>query len=154
HSDRVKDDKMSAATFVLTNIIPQAPKLNRGIWNVLEIYCRHLVEKEGKTLYIVAGPAGRGGGGSNGFRLSLPSKDDPKITVPAKCWKVILVLDADDEKVDEHTRIISVVMPNAQQLQERWGEYRVSLDQVERLTGFKFFAKAFKDLDKEVVKSL
>ncbi len=62
--------------------MPQVPELNRGVWGDLEEYCRSLVQ-QGKELYIVAGPVGSKG--------SIGKKE--KIAVPAKTWKVIVVLD-------------------------------------------------------------
>jgi endonuclease G len=66
----------------MTNMMPQVPELNRGVWGDLEEYCRELVQ-QGKELYIVAGSVGRKG--------SIGKKE--KIAVPAKNWKVIMVLD-------------------------------------------------------------
>ena len=42
-------------SFLLTNICPQAPSLNRGDWNEMEIQCRKWAETYG-DIYIVAGP--------------------------------------------------------------------------------------------------
>jgi len=65
--------------------------------------------------------------------------------VPAKCWKVIMVLGegpgSDLNKVNEHTRIIAVIMPNDMTVGERWAGFRVSVKDVEALTGYKFFDK-------------
>jgi endonuclease G len=115
---------MSAATFVMTNMAPQSPELNQKAWAQLEMYCRHLVEDDNKTLYIVCGPWGRGGVGRNGPETSIG--DERKITVPSKCWKTVLVLDAggkedDVKKVNASTRIISVIMPNDDSVGQDWG---------------------------------
>jgi endonuclease G len=59
----------------------------------------------GKELYIVAGPVGRKG--------SIGKKE--KIAVPAKNWKVIVVLDRQGlgmQGVNANTRTIAVMMPN------------------------------------------
>ena len=95
HSDRNLDKDMNDSTFVMTNIVAQSHDLNANAWNGLEIYCRDLVENEGKELYIVCGPAGQGGRGKNGFENTIA---DGKVVVPAHCWKVIMVLDANDGK--------------------------------------------------------
>jgi len=142
HSDRGADDDMSEATFVMSNIIPQSPHVNQKAWAQLEMYCRDLVENQGKTLYIICGPAGQGGEGSKG-QSDVIGKNDHKVVVPAKCWKVIMVLDdgpGDDvEKVDAHTRLIAVIMPNDMSVGEEWAGFRVSVKAVEELTGYKFF---------------
>jgi endonuclease G len=79
-ADRNEADNSS--TFLMTNMMPQSPELNRGVWGDLEEYCRSLVQS-GKELYIVAGPVGSKG--------RIGKKE--KITVPSKTWKVIVVLE-------------------------------------------------------------
>jgi len=142
HSDRAADDDTSTATFVMTNIIPQSPHVNQKAWDQLEIYCRDLVENHRKTLYIVSGPAGKGGKGRKGAKETLAAG---KVTVPATCWKVIMVLDAkrgnDLKKVNDTTRLIAVIMPNDMTVGYEWGDYRVSVKEVEELSGYKFFDK-------------
>lgn len=143
HSDRSADDDMSEATFSMANMIPQSPYVNQKAWAQLETYCRDLVEYHNKTLYIVDGPAGQGGKGRNGYKDTVGKVH--KVVVPAKCWKVIMVLDAgrgdDLKKVNENTRLIAVIMPNDMSVGEDWAGYRVSVKDVEQLTGYTFFNK-------------
>jgi endonuclease G, mitochondrial len=141
HSDRAATDESSQATFVMTNIIPQSAQVNQKAWAQLEDYCRSLVSDEGKELYIISGPYGRGGRGKKGFACTIAHG---KVVVPAHCWKVIMVLDAkkgnDIKRVDEDTRLIAVVMPNDTTVGEDWGRFRVSVKDVEELTGYTFFS--------------
>jgi endonuclease G len=81
-ADRTRNEADNSATFLMSNMMPQVPELNRGVWGDLEEYCRELVQ-QGKELYIIAGSVGRNG--------SIGRKE--KIAVPAKNWKVIVVLD-------------------------------------------------------------
>ena len=139
HGDRSATLEASKATFVMTNMIPQAPNVNRKAWEQLESYCRELA-KSGKILYTVAGPAGSGGTGSNGSMTGIGADD--QVAVPAKCWKVIMVLDSDDvTKISASTRMIAVIMPNDMSVGEEWAGFRVSVASVESLTGYKFFDK-------------
>jgi endonuclease G, mitochondrial len=141
-SDRTATNEMSNATFVMTNIIPQAPSVNQKAWADLEDYCRHLVERKSQTLYIVSGPQGEGGIGSKGPAEKI---GHGKVTVPAKCWKVIVVLDeaggnSDDAgRVSAGTRVITVLMPNEESVGHGWAKYRTSVQEVESLTGYRFF---------------
>src|SRR5205807_10286964 len=133
HSDRASSDKASSATFVMTNMMPQAPNVNQEAWADLEDYCRHLVSKEDRRLYIIAGPAGKGGTGKLGHFDKL--KHAPAVTVPAHCWKVILDVpegnDKDDiDKVFARTRLIAVIMPNDESVKHDWPHYRVSVKKV------------------------
>jgi endonuclease G len=142
HSDRDKTTEMSFATFVMTNIVPQSNENNSGAWNQLELYARFLVTEKGKELYIIAGPQGIRGEGRQGFKSKIAAG---KVTVPSKVWKVIMVLDANDDdndiaRVDENTRLIAVIMPNDRSVpQNNWWQYRVSVKEVEELTGYTFF---------------
>ncbi|HST51751.1 MAG TPA: DNA/RNA non-specific endonuclease, partial [Pyrinomonadaceae bacterium] len=66
------------------------------------------------------------------------------VSVPSQTWKVIIVLPAgtnDVSRVTTSTRTIAVIMPNAQGIRNNdWKSYRVSVDQVEALTGYDFFS--------------
>ncbi len=140
--DRDGSIEDNSATFVMTNIMPQAPENNQQTWRFLEEYCRKLVS-QGNELYIIAGSYGRGGTGSKGGRTSTIA--DGRIVVPARTWKVILVLSDggnDLGRVAQDTRIIAVSMPNTQSVTDKeWGQYRVSVDELESATGLDFFSK-------------
>ncbi len=144
HSDRGKDLESSFATFVMTNIIPQAPQVNRQAWELLEDYCRDLVSNHNKRLYIVCGPAGKGGTNEHGeFKTSL---SDGRILVPARCWKVILVVDEGDgsdlDRVNKDgARLIGVLMPNDDTVKFDWAKFRQPVKQIEEVTGLRFFDK-------------
>lgn len=147
HSDRAANQDMSFSTFVMSNIIPQAPNVNQKAWAQLEDYCRELARK-GDHLYIVSGPVGQGGTGSKGFRESLAGG---KVVVPAECWKVIVVVEpgySDDlNAISMGTRVITVDMPNDQtQVGEQWAGYRTSPAVIEQKTGFHFFTKVRPDI--------
>ncbi|MCK8493120.1 DNA/RNA non-specific endonuclease [Spirosoma sp. RP8] len=135
------DDRDSTAdenrtTFILTNIVPQAPTHNRQAWRLLEEYARTLVT-QGNELYIIAGTAGKGGEGDNGKASSIAGG---KLSVPAALWKVIVILPVgsdDVSRISAQTRVIAVWMPNTNAVGEQsWGNYRVSVDEVERQTGY------------------
>src|SRR5262249_15526902 len=53
--DRSDTEENNDATFLMTNMVPQAPNNNRKTWEHLEEYCRTLANS-GKDLYMVAGP--------------------------------------------------------------------------------------------------
>ena len=131
---------INQATFLMTNIIPQAPDNNQGPWADMENYLRTLLPAN--ELYIVAGGAGTGGTGSSGFATTIAGGN---IAVPASTWKVALVLpkeSGDDVgRVTPGMRTIAVVMPNVQGIRNHdWQSYIVSVDAVESLTGYDFFS--------------
>jgi endonuclease G, mitochondrial len=137
--DRSRSPEDNIPTFVMTNIIPQSPDNNQGVWVQLENYCRVLA-RSGKELFIISGGYGQGGIGKNGLRATVGKG---KVVVPALTWKVILVLDKSNSGVagvDKNTRTIAVIIPNKQGVRDDpWQQYRTSVKEVEKLTGYKFF---------------
>lgn len=148
--DRDSTAEENRTTFILTNIVPQAPEHNRQAWRLLEEYCRDLVVK-GNELYIIAGTAGKGGEGDNGKASSIASG---KLMVPAALWKVIVVLPvgSDDlSRINAQTRVIAVWIPNTHVAGEGlWGNYRVSVDEVEKQTGYDLLSNVPENLQKSV----
>ena len=133
-ADRTGSVTDNSATFLMTNMVPQAPRSNQQMWAGLEDYCRTLVGT-GNELYIVCGSYGRGGTGSNGYTTTL---DNGRITVPTRLWKVIMVLPMgtnDASRVVANTRVISIDTPNDNSLNTSWGGYRTSVDAIEQATG-------------------
>lgn len=134
--DRDSTAEENRTTFILTNIVPQAPRLNRQAWLRLEEYCRNLVT-QGNELYVIAGTYGKGGEGDNGKVNTIANG---KLTVPAAIWKVIVVLPVssnDLARINDQTRVIAVWMGNSNVVGEQsWGRYRVSVDEVEKQTGY------------------
>ncbi len=142
NADRDKETStpINQATFLMSNMIPQSPDNNQGPWADLENYLRTLLPAN--ELYIVAGGAGSGGTGSNGFTTTI---NGGKIAVPAQTWKVVLMLpkaSGDDvARVTAGTRTLAVVMPNVQGIRNNdWSTYITTVDAVEALTGYDFFA--------------
>jgi endonuclease G, mitochondrial len=137
------------ATFFLTNVVPQSPNSNQHAWERLESYCRTLAKEH--VLYICCGPHGVGGEGKNGFTEQI-GKGAGTVTVPAKLWKVILVLPSEDAEPRKNTRAIAVIMPNDQSVGHDWTKYRVSVREVENLTGHRFFPAIAEDAAAEIKK--
>lgn len=128
--DRTSTPEDNSATFLMTNIMPQTPDNNRNTWENLERYCRELV-KQGKELYIIAGPLGSQGSPLKG-----------KVTIPASTWKVVVVLrpGAGLSGVTTNTRVIAVNIPNQQGINPDWKAYKVSVDKLEDLTDYNFLS--------------
>ena len=140
--DRTNSVANNSATFLMTNMMPQSPDNNQGPWEAFEAYCRTLVSS-GNELYIIAGGSGSGGTGSNGGVTTTVASGH--VGVPSQTWKVVLVLpnaSGDDvARVTTSTRTIAVIMPNIQGIRANdWKSYRVSVNQVESLTGYDFFS--------------
>lgn len=134
-ADRTGSVADNSATFLMTNMIPQAPNNNQRTWAGLENYCRTLLNA-GNELYVIMGSYGKGGTGSNGPLSTLAGG---KITVPNRVWKVIVVLpngSSDAGRVSTGTRVIAINTPNINTLDTNWGAYRTSVDAIEQATGY------------------
>lgn len=139
--DRTATIPENSATFLMTNMMPQAPGNNQGPWEQLESFSRTLVS-QGNELYIVMGGTGTGGTGSMGGVTTTIAGGN--VTVPAYTWKVIIVLPNggdDANRVDVNTRVLAVIMPNADNIRtDQWQIYSATVGQVEALTGYDFFS--------------
>ncbi len=133
--DRTSTTDANSATFLMDNIIPQAPNNNEHTWEHLESYCRDKV-KRGNEIYIIMGTYGSGGTGKNGFATVI---DKGRISVPAHIWKVAVILpDGDDDlgRIDESTQIIAIDTPNDNNISNNWMDYVCSVKDIENSTGY------------------
>jgi len=134
-ADRTGSVADNSATFLMSNMMPQAPTNNQQTWANLENYCRTLVSA-GNELYIIAGSYGRGGTGTNGAASTI---DGGRVTVPSNCWKVVVVLPvgtSDASRITSSTRVIAINTPNTNSISTSWGSYRTTVDAIENATGY------------------
>lgn len=111
-------------TFLLSNICPQNPNLNRGDWKEIEIACRHWAQEYGRV-YIVCGP------------IFFKSQEHVRIgqnqiPVPEAFFKVVLCVDTPEPKG------IGFICRNTDGNRKK-DFYVNSIRQVERVTGYRFF---------------
>jgi len=126
-ADRNRTTEDNETTFLMTNMVPQAPANNREVWRQLEEYCRGLAT-QGKELYIIAGPNGR-----------QKTIAEGKVVVPRYTWKIVVVLDRPGEAITEKTPVIAVKVPNTQKVADtNWTLYLVTVAELERETGLNF----------------
>ncbi|PWK28659.1 DNA/RNA endonuclease G (NUC1) [Arcicella aurantiaca] len=138
--DRTSTVANNSATFLMTNMIPQAPDNNQGPWEGLESYLRGQLGSN-QEIYIIAGSYGVGGTGSAGTVSTIAGG---KITVPAQTFKIAVILpngDDDANRVSTSTRVIAIIMPNVQGIRTNdWRTYRTTVDAIEAATGYNFLS--------------
>lgn len=110
------------ASFYYSNMSPQTPSFNRGIWKKLEEQVRDWVMLY-DTLYVVTGPV---------LTKGLPAIGPNKVSVPNYYYKVIL-----DYKKSRQ-QAIGFLLPN-QKSSLPLRQYVVSVDSIEKLTSIDFF---------------
>lgn len=133
--DRTSTIEANSSTFVMTNMIPQAPNNNQVTWEGLEDSCRTFTSK-GNELYIIMGSYGAGGTGSNGTFTTI---NNGHVTVPSNIWKVVVILpqgNNDLNRITTNTRIIAINTPNANGISGNWKNFRTSVDAIEAATGY------------------
>ena len=129
------DEKQES--FYMSNISPQVPDFNRGIWNDLEQKFRQWAERD-EELYIVTGPV---------LKLGLPTIGKyNEIAVPEMYYKIALCL------TDNQPRMIGFVMKN-EFSSENLKSFVMSVDEIERMTGIDFFPKLPDALEKKLESS-
>lgn len=132
--ERTATDEDNKSTFIITNIIPQTPDLNRGVWLDLEYHCEDLCKEQNKELYVIAGGI---------YHSGRTLKDEGKVEIPDECFKIIVVLDKDEGLYDINIddEIIAVIMPNIEGIRSHdWEQYVTNVDDIESSTGYDFLA--------------
>ena len=121
--DFKNDQDLQNETFYMSNMSPQAPDFNRGIWSDLELRVRHWAETRG-GLIVVTGPILKEG-------LPVIGKRN-QIAVPESFYKIVY-----DPQTNQ---AIAFLMPNEGSV-ELVKSFAVSIDKIEKLTGINFFAQ-------------
>ncbi|MEO9967786.1 MAG: DNA/RNA non-specific endonuclease [Reichenbachiella sp.] len=114
-------DGMSES-FFMSNMSPQEPGFNRGIWRMLEEKVRDWA-KSNSEVYVVTGPI------YNGKNEKIGKN---KVVVPNQYFKVVLELNGKEVKG------IGFILENKKATQSL-SEYAMSIDDVEKVTGLDFF---------------
>jgi endonuclease G len=145
--DRTSSTAANSSTFLMNNIIPQAPGNNQHTWEHLESYCRNQVKK-GKEVYVIMGSYGRGGTGKKGYFESI---DNGRINVPSHIWKVVVVIpegNHDLQRITAETRVIAIDTPNENDVEPNWMKYLCTVRDIEKATGYNLLSalpKAIQD---------
>ena len=126
--DKKHDQKAYDETFLTSNISPQNPAFNAGIWNSLEQKVRHWARKY-DGVFVVTGGVLKG---------DLATIGNEKVAVPNQFYKIIY--DPENEKM------IAFLMPNKNSNEPLY-HFVVSVDAVEVLTGIDFFPELDDDLE-------
>ncbi len=140
-ADRTSSTNANAATFLMTNMIPQAPNNNQHTWGNFEDYLRSLV-LQGNEVYVIMGSYGTGGTGAKGYFSSITS-GQYAINIPSNIWKVALIIPAgnnDLQRVNSATRVIAINTPNHNNIDNRWENYVVTVRDIEMVTGYNIFS--------------
>jgi DNA/RNA endonuclease G (NUC1) len=142
-ADRTDNSTDNELVFAMSNIIPQTKDNNEGVWEHLESYCREQAQS-GNELLIICGPASFSGQHIN---------QDGPVLVPSHTWKIVVEVPNGSgsvlSRITTATRVIAVDIPNIAGVRnDPWTKYLVSVNQLEALTGLKFFTTLSPEIEK------
>jgi len=105
-------------TFLMSNVVPQKPDLNRGPWKKLEAtvlgWTAHM-----EQLWVMTGPI------FDGYTEMLPCD----VEIPDACFKVIV------DETNGVPRVLAFIMPRDVERKSPPEAYLVTVDEIERATG-------------------
>jgi endonuclease G, mitochondrial len=120
-------DKAMADSFLMSNVTPQLPALNRGPWRELEEAVRDLARREGAVI-VITGPiiADR----------EYPRLPEAGTVIPDYYFKVIL------DYSEPGLAAWGYILPNSETALagREYDDFLFSVDEVEEFSGFDFFA--------------
>ena len=119
----MKLSKLSMSeTFFMTNMSPQNPSMNRGLWASLENKVRSWVLKDGMA-YVITAPL---------LAENLPMIKS-QVSIPDYYYKIIYF---------EKKKIMKAfLVPNRKPSDKNFYQYSISVDELEVLTGLDFFSE-------------
>jgi endonuclease G len=107
-------------SFFLSNMVPQVPNHNRGIWRILELQVRDSVRATGQDLYVISGAVYGQGHATIGNGVA----------VPTQLFKII---------INKRTGTVTAfLMPNAAIPVADLPQYKTTLQAVEQASGMRF----------------
>ena len=120
-------------SFLFSNITPQRPKFNRGIWKILEEDTRKWGEQYG-TIFITTGPI-----------LSQVEEyiGPDKVTVPSRFFKTLLLYS------QNRFWAIGFIIPN-KETAKPVSAFAVPIDSVEKATGLDLYPNLPDSVENEV----
>lgn len=128
-------EKAMTQCFYMTNIAPQKQVLNSGPWNKLEERCRTWANKYGEV-YIICGPV----------LTDRPTEfiGASKVAVPKRFFKVIFAPNTPNGPMG-----IGFIMNNGKN-DGGMQQTALSINEVEAITGYNFFASLPDSIEKQV----
>ena len=136
-------ESLQAATFLLSNTMPQFPELNRGPWNQLEKQIRERV-KAGEVAWVITVPMWVKDEQGNICARTIGNG----LWAPTHCGKAVLWAPSERQSGDAQTlKLDCWILPNEEGVADDIGQYRVSGDAFEAAAGLDIFAGVPDDIE-------
>lgn len=134
----------NAATFYMTNMLPQAGANNGGPWLQFEFFANDLARDTGREVYNIAGGI---------YLPGAATIADGRVAVPSFTWKVVVVAPGGQglENVDRYDdiEVYAIRTPNDLRpdvpgtvagITNDWRDYETTVDALEAETGYDLLA--------------
>jgi endonuclease G len=113
-------EKAQLETFLMSNIVPQLPDLNRGAWKELEQLVANDYLRSYREIWVITGP----------IYEEPTTRLNSGVTIPSAFFKVLV-----DVVEPGSVRVLSFVMPQTLAQDAKVSSYLVSVDEIEAATG-------------------
>jgi endonuclease G, mitochondrial len=144
--DLSANESLQAETYFYSNAMPQTVKLNRGIWANLEQYVRGRVES-GQVAWVLTMPIWKRNAQTNICARTIGNG----VWVPTHCAKAVLWSPDERRSVDAQTLALDCwLIPNEDELENNFLNYKVSGDDLEGDAGINLFADLPDDVEKKL----
>lgn len=153
NSDRNGIPAMQKQTFYYTNSTPQLQnKFNGGIWNKLEQAIQSEAKSISDTVYVVTGPVYQTVGGNESVDWGKAKDNDGKACpIPNYYFKVVMKVHRSGSFITDASAVgFWFVHKN---YSDSFTNYAVSVDQIESLTGFDFYANLPEEIEAKAEKN-
>lgn len=111
-ADMAWDQNVQTESFIMTNVSPQTPNLNRGAWKLLETHVRAW-SLDGRRLTVYTG----------GIWDNNPRRIGKGVVIPTYFYKIIVDLDTDES--------LGFMMPNGDKIPTNLRLHRISVAEIE-----------------------
>lgn len=114
-------------TFLMSNVIPQRPSLNRGVWKEIEHAISDDYAERLEEVWVFVGPI---------YDPKIPDKFLKRtgIEIPDRFYAVVL------DELKGRPRAMAFVVPQNVSINVDPSQFLVSVDEVEKQSGFDFFS--------------
>ena len=121
-ADNTQTESIMSESFLLSNMIPQVPNNNRGIWKQLEVQVRDYVLKN-NDVYVVSGP----------IYNTVYETIGAGVGIPQRIFKVIVDV--------KNQRASAYIFPNTALPVADLPKYKVTIREAEQASGLNFNPK-------------
>lgn len=136
-ADQKESENAMSESFFMSNMSPQSPQFNRGIWADLEGYIRNFADNN-YEIYVTTGPVLTDG--------PYETIGENKVAIPKYYYKAIL------DYTEPEIKAIGFILPNKKG-EKDIVDYATSIDKIEEITQIDFFTNLPNEIEDKIESS-